>query len=88
MSSVDLIDQPQLMDRVVDKCAEEHPADQVQKTQEACGNRKPGACDWFSGLLSDNPDVIDWGYVDHKADPHEKELAKDYQEGDVLQSDY
>lgn len=24
---------------------------------------KPQACDWFSGLLSDNEKVIDWQYL-------------------------
>ena len=30
---------------------------------QACGNTTSGACEWFSGLLSENLDVLDWGYV-------------------------
>lgn len=43
-----------------------------------------GACDWFTGLLTENPDVIDWGYMSHKKDPHEVILPRNYTEGDLF----
>ena len=49
---------------------------------EACGDQS-GACDWFSGLLSENPDVIDWAYRNPQSDPHEYNLPENYQEGDL-----
>jgi len=46
-----------------------------------------GACDWFSGLLSEHEDVIDWGYVHdedgHATRPELVDVPKDYIEGDL-----
>ena len=51
---------------------------------EACLNSVSGACDWFSGLLSENEDVIDWGYINHEKDPHPALIGDGYKEGDLL----
>ena len=43
------------------------------------------ACDWFSGLLSENADVLDWGYLrkgDDWPPPALVEVPDDYDEGD------
>lgn len=57
----------------------------VMVKAEACENQA-GACDWFSGLLSENPDVVDWGYVDNKTHPKQVQVPKDYEEGDLMVS--
>ena len=44
------------------------------------------ACDWFSGLFSDNEEVLDWGYLKmggQRLYPSEKLVDTDlYEEGD------
>jgi len=55
---------------------------------EACGNSVAGACDWFSGLLSENKDVFDWSYGSRKNSYPEPKLVevneKRYKEGDLF----
>lgn len=34
----------------------------VMVSADACQNSQAGACDYFSAMLSENADVIDWGY--------------------------
>lgn len=57
-------------------------------------NSQAAACDWMSGLLSENPQVLDWGYLptllgDFGVEPYQlpKEVEIDfpkYQEGDAF----
>jgi predicted neuraminidase len=55
---------------------------------EACGGTVDGACEWMSGLLSDNNDVFDWAYGTSKTKFPTPELIefddKNYQEGDLF----
>lgn len=49
-----------------------------------------GACDWVSGLLSDDPKILDWSYVEdhegafHGPQPVEFDLAE-YSERDFVE---
>lgn len=51
--------------------------------EEACENNA-GACDWFSGLLSEHPDVVDWAYVKPSKYPQKVRVPEEYEEGDLL----
>jgi hypothetical protein len=55
---------------------------------EACGDTQDGACDWFHGLLSDNPEVFDWAHGSRKGSYPKPRLievnAKTYEEGDLF----
>jgi hypothetical protein len=54
---------------------------------EACDDNEAGACDWFSGLLSENKDVLDWSYQRKgKTWPPPKlvEVKEPYTEGDLF----
>jgi predicted neuraminidase len=55
---------------------------------KTCGNTVAGACEWFSGLLSDNNDVFDWAYGSRKGVyPYPKLVEVDekkYEEGDLF----
>jgi hypothetical protein len=45
------------------------------------------ACDWFSGLLSENGQVLDWAYLSvggKLMTPTEKIIPDNYEEGDFL----
>jgi predicted neuraminidase len=56
---------------------------------EACGSPQ-GACDWFCGLLSENEDVLDWGYVPENGVHPMPKLVKidesQYKEGDLFKT--
>jgi hypothetical protein len=46
-----------------------------------------GMCDWMSGLLSENEQVVDWSYAHDSSGVREPEhvvLADPYEEGDFL----
>jgi hypothetical protein len=46
-----------------------------------------GACDWMIGLLSDNPEVLDWGYLKKKGHwmyPEKITVCDNYEEGDAI----
>lgn len=51
-------------------------------------NNETEAADWFSGLLTDNPGVWDWGYLKIGGQymyPSEKNIdIEEYEEGDFL----
>ena len=53
-----------------------------------CGNSQDGACDWFHGLLSENPQVFDWAHGSRKGSyplPKLVEIdVKKYKEGDLF----
>ena len=55
---------------------------------KACGNLTHGACEWFSGLLSDNTEVFDWAYGSRKGSYPKPKLievdARKYAEGDLF----
>ena len=46
------------------------------------------ACDWFSGLLSENEKILDWSYLKiggQYLSPSEKYVSeKDYEEGEIF----
>ena len=60
----------------------------VAVNAEACGNSEAGACDWFSGLLSENKDVFDWSYGARKNSYPKPKLVEvneeEYKEGDLF----
>ncbi len=52
-------------------------------------NSEAEACDWFSGLLSENEGILDWQYLPiggSLLSPSEKIVSeiKDYEEGDAF----
>lgn len=55
---------------------------------EACGNSEAGACDFFSGLLTENKDVFDWAHGSRKNSfPMPKPIEinlETYKEGDLF----
>jgi len=60
----------------------------VAVNAEACENSVAGACDWFTGLLSENEDVFDWAHGSRKnvfPPPKLVEVnEKRYEEGDLF----
>jgi predicted neuraminidase len=55
---------------------------------EACDYTVDGACDWFSGLLSENSNVFDWAHgSENGVHPKPKLVEVDetlYEEGDLF----
>jgi hypothetical protein len=55
---------------------------------EHCNNSQAGACDWFTGLLSENPQVFDWTHGSRKGSHPMPKLvevnAEKYNEGDLF----
>lgn len=55
---------------------------------DACNNSVDGACDWFSGLLSENEDVFDWAHGSRKGSYPLPKLVevdgKKYREGNLF----
>lgn len=46
------------------------------------------ACDWMSGLLSENEQVLDWQYLNvggQRLTPSEKYISDNYEEGEGFQ---